>query len=190
MTALLLVVTSVVCGALAVVAFGPAIREAIARRRMARTAVRPEVAWDPGRELRAEKRARELLASVVSDDENAMYRELGFIAVEPHDGEGEPAYGYLIYPHRPIVAYDAASGELLSEYCVSFPDRSEPGLGERLPDSDDVLAKWISLRGGERELIGIANMRVPGWQVDPDQVKRDLMRLRQWRASRREPAAA
>ena len=69
------------------------------------------------RDARAERRARDLLASVAGPEALAMYEELGFLAVD--GGEG---YGYLIYPHRPIVAYDAASGELLSEYCVGFPD--------------------------------------------------------------------
>ena len=69
------------------------------------------------------------------------------------------------------------------------PDRSEPEPSQRLPDADDVLAKWISLRAGERELISVANMHVPGRQVDPGQAGRDLIRLREWRA-RRVAAAA
>ena len=102
-----------------------------------------------------------------------MYAELGFIAVE--GSRRASGYGYLLYPHRPIVAYDTHTGELLNEYCVGFPDRSDPSLGERLPDADDVLAKWMSLRGGERELISVANMHVPGRQLDPAQVRRDLV---------------
>ena len=51
-------------------------------------------------------------------------------------------------PQRPIVGYDARSGELLSEYCVRFRDGSDPEAGERLPDADDVLAKWLALRDG------------------------------------------
>jgi hypothetical protein len=42
----------------------------------------------------------------------------------------------------------------------------------------------MSLRGGERELIGVANMHLPGWHVDPGQVHRDLRRLAQWRHAR------
>ena len=149
---------------------------------------RPPPAWDPGRELRAERRARELMRSVVSPEDHAMYVELGFIAVEGRPG-AEAGYGYLLYPHRPIVAYDTASGELLNEYCVAFPDRADPSLGARLPDADDILAKWMSLRGGERELIAVANMHLPGWHVDPDQVRRDLRRLAQWRRARAHVAA-
>jgi hypothetical protein len=118
----------------------------------------------------------------VSADEYAMYAELGFIVVDGAEGDG--GYGYLLYPHRPIVAFDVSTGELLNEYCVGFPDRSEPATSQRLPDADDVLAKWMSLRAGERDLISVANMHVPGRQVDPGQVGRDLIRLREWRARR------
>ena len=40
---------------------------------------------------------------------------------------GGPAYAYLVYPHKPIVAYVPASGQLLSEYCVEFPDLTGSG---------------------------------------------------------------
>ena len=79
-----------------------------------------------------------------------MYERLGFLSVEDEGGE----YGYLIYPQRPIVAYDARSGELLTEYCVRFRDGSDPEAGERLPDADDVLAKWLALRMDEAHTIG------------------------------------
>jgi hypothetical protein len=174
----------VVLAVLAIVGFGPSLAERVRRRLPQRTVKERIPAYDPGRERRAEARARELLRSVVSDHEYAMYMELGFIAV---DGDGD-GYGYLLYPHRPILAFDTRTGELLSEYCVGFPDRSEPEP-TRLPDADDVLAKWMSLRAGERELISIANMHVAGRQVDPGQAGRDLIRLREWRA-RRVTAAA
>ncbi len=173
----------VVLAALAAVGFGPSVAERVRRRLPKRHAVREHIpAYDPGRERRAEARARELLRSVVSEDEYRMYMELGFIAVDGNEGDG--GYGYLLYPHRPILAFDTRTGELLSEYCVGFPDRSEPEPEQRLPDADDVLAKWMSLRAGERELISMANMHVPGRQVDPGQAGRDLIRLREWRARR------
>jgi hypothetical protein len=176
-----------VLAALAAVGFGPTVAERWRSRRQ-RPLVPPGVAsYDPGRERRAEARARELMRSVVSAEEYTMYAELGFIAVA--GGNGERGYGYLLYPHRPIVAYDTETNELLSEYCVAFPDRSEPSAGERLPDADDVLAKWMSLRASERELISLANMHVPGRQVDPGQAGRDLIRLREWRARRAGAAA-
>src|SRR5438477_8716736 len=101
------------------------------RERMRRRARRREMR-DPGRERRAEQRARELLRSCVNDEEWAMYRDLGFIRVygglavegpgrltaqlrrrrDPRSGRdsAQPAYAYLIYPHKPIVAYVPATG--------------------------------------------------------------------------------
>jgi hypothetical protein len=174
--------------------------------------------YDPGRERRAEQRARELLRSCVSEREWEMYRDLGLLRVcgparpartvdrNGHDGAAMPLavdpgpacgtaadladaaestpYAYLIYPHKPIVAYVPATGELLSEYCVAFPDDSRPYGSPRLPDSDDVLAKWMALTGDERRLIGEANMHLPGRQVDPDRVRRDLARLERWERER------
>src|SRR5215203_1970677 len=118
-------------------------------RRAARrpAAVDPlDTLYDPGRERRAERRARELLRSCVNDEEWGMYRELGFIrvlvrgrlrspgqrgraagahpasraiaddpstragaadAARPSTEQSTEAhpYAYLIYPHKPIVAY-------------------------------------------------------------------------------------
>jgi hypothetical protein len=184
---LFLATSIVVLAVLAIVGFGPTVAERV-RRLVPRRETRERIpAYDPGRERRAEARARALLRSVVSADEYAMYLELGFIAVNGREGHG--GYGYLLYPHRPIVAFDVPTGELLNEYCVGFPDRSEPSISQRLPDADDVLAKWMSLRADERELISVANMHVPGRQVDPGQVARDLIRLREWRARRVQAAA-
>jgi hypothetical protein len=136
-----------------------------------------ELDYDPGRERRAEQRARGLLRSCVNDREWAMYRDLGFLRVFGRSGE---RYAYLIYPHKPIVSYVPRTGALLSEYCVAFPDHSRPYGSARLPDSDDVLAKWMALRADERRLIADANMHLPGRQVDPERVRRDLQRLARW----------
>ena len=38
-----------------------------------------------------------------------------------------------------------------------------------------MLAKWIALSGDERDLIADANMHLPGRQVDPGHIRRDLM---------------
>jgi len=171
-------------------------RERARARRRARVAGAP-VAYDPGRERRAEQRARELLKSCVNEEEWAMYRDLGFIRVwggesrEPNgkgpgrDLKGVP-YAYLIYPHKPIVAYLPQTGRLLNEYCVEFPDESKPYGSARLPDSDDVLAKWMALKGDERRLITAANMHLPGRQVDPRQLQRDIWRLGRWERERLE----
>jgi hypothetical protein len=179
-----------------------------ARGRKARRIERREMR-DPGRERRAEQRARELLRSCVNGEEWGMYRDLGFIRVNGRlarkgraaaaqpapDESGTEAsaeatpehapYAYLIYPHKPIVAYVPKTGRLLSEYCVEFPDLTGAISQTRLPDSDDVLAKWMALTGDEERLIRNANMHLPGRQVDPGRVRRDLWRLSEWERQRR-----
>jgi hypothetical protein len=154
--------------------------------------------YDPGRERRAEQRARELLRSCVNDEEWEMYRDLGFLRVWGGQAAGPEAgwdlggapYAYLVYPHKPIVAYLPQTGQLLNEYCVEFPDETRPYGSVRLPDSDDVLAKWMALKGDERRIIQEANLHLPGRQVDPRKVQRDLWRLRQWERGRLERKAA
>jgi len=178
----------IVLAGLAAVAFGPSIvgglRERRSRRRRRRSAeVIP--AYDPGRERRAERRARNLMRSVVGPEDCQMYEDLGFLRVlGPTAAAQQRGYGYLIYPHRPIVAFDVMTGELLSEYCVAFPDRDEARGGERLPDADDVLAKWMALHADEHALIADANMHLVGRQVDPKHVRRDLRRLAEWERAR------
>jgi hypothetical protein len=112
-----------------------------------------------------------------------MYRDLGFIRVWGGGGAGVE-YAYLIYPHKPVVSYLPQTGVLLNEYCVEFPDTERPYGSARLPDSDDVLAKWMALTGDEQRLIDDANMHLLGRQVDPKQVRRDLWRLGQWERQR------
>jgi hypothetical protein len=172
----------------------PTVAEAIANHRARRARV-PVDDYDPGRERRAEQRARQLLRSCVNDEEWEMYRDLGLLRVwgalsgGPERG-GSPAtalgapYAYLIYPHKPIVAYMPQTRELLSEYCVTFPDETRPYGSARLPDSDDVLAKWMALTADERRLIETANMHLAGRQVDPSRVRRDLWRLQEWERRR------
>jgi hypothetical protein len=208
----------------------PVASEKIACWRARRARIEVE-GYDPGRERRAEQRARELLRSCVNDEEWAMYRDLGFIrifgrgtartraeggraagatpaatagvadealsrpgAVEPArapDATGaEHRYAYLIYPHKPILAYEPSTRRLLSEYCVEFPDLTDAVTGSRLPESDDVLAKWMALTGDERRLLRDANMHLPGRQLDPGRVRRDLWRLEEWERRRRRSAQA
>jgi len=169
--------------------------EELWEQRKARRERLPLDGYDPGRERRAEQRARALLRSCVNEEEWAMYRDLGFIRVWggesgaagddvlARDLRGVP-YAYLVYPHRPIVAYLPQTGQLLNEYCVEFPDETRPYGSSRLPDSDDVLAKWMALTGDERNLVSSANMHLPGRQVDPRQVRRDLWRLQMWERER------
>jgi hypothetical protein len=184
----------------ALVLAGPVAARAAARWRARRRAARrgapapAELSYDPGRERRAEHRARQLLRSCVNEEEWAMYRDLGFIRVAGRRaGDGRraadtrrPPYAYLIYPHRPIVAYVPDSGQLLSEYCVEFPDLSGDGR-TRLPASDDVLAKWMALTSDEARVIGQANMHLVGRQLDPQRVRRDLWRLSEWERRRDDP---
>lgn len=185
--AIALTATLIVIAALAWEVAMPAIR---ARRGRVRPVADAGAAhgYDPGRERRAEQRARRLLRSCVPDEDWAMYRDLGFLRVwgtlagGPGDGgarAGAP-YAYLIYPHGPLVAYVPQTGELLSEYCVTFPDETRPYGSPRLPDSDDVLAKWLALTGDERALIDQANMHQAGRQLDPARVRQDLLRLGRW----------
>ena len=175
-------------------------------RKLARAQGAP-VPYDPGRDRRAEQRARELLKSCVNEEEWSMYRDLGFIRVwggqssgpggrapgigpsrgSQRDLRGVP-YAYLVYPHKPIVAYLPQTGRLLNEYCVEFPDETRPFGSSRLPDSDDVLAKWMALKGDEQRLIRAANLHLPGRQVDPRQVQRDIWRLGRWERERLERA--
>jgi len=182
------------------------IRTAVGRRRLARPARRPQQRFDPGVERRAELKARALLRSIVNPEEWEMYRDLGFIRVvgrgpdarrsggrEANPAAGLPADGsfsFLIYPHKPIVAYLPGSNSLLSEYCVEFPDRSDRLYGPKLPDSDDVLAKWMLIRADEERLLRGANMHLPGRQVDPQRVRRDLWRLAEWERAREARASA
>jgi hypothetical protein len=215
-----LLVLALVVAALTVLAVAPAASRRMRERNRARRLDTFGLdLTDPGRERRAEQRARELLRSCVNAEEWGMYRDLGFIRVHGGHGrpapgalerarfdvsssprsadtaggsaetasaerEARPAYAYLIYPHKPIVAYVPSTGRLLSEYCVEFPDLTGAITRSRLPDSDDVLAKWMALTGDERRLIRSSNMHLPGRQVDPARVRRDLWRLAQWERQR------
>ena len=128
-----------------------------------------------------ERRARELLRASVDPADYEAYLDLGFLAVTG----ASDRYAYLLYPYRPLVAYETATERPLCEYCVRFADS-----GERLPPADDVLAKWLALHADERELLATANIDPPGRQVDPEHVRRDLGRLREWRSSRHVDSAA
>jgi len=162
----------------------PRLESLQARLRARRLRVPDGAGWDPGRERRAEQRARELLRSCVNEEEWGMYRDLGFIRVWGRGNGGDAPYAYLVYPHKPIVAYLPQTRELLNEYCVEFPDETRPYGSTRLPESDDVLAKWMALTGDEERLVRNANLHMPGRQVDPRVVRRDLWRLNEWERKR------
>jgi hypothetical protein len=181
------VVVALIAAMLAAYTFVMRVHALTADRRRATRRLRRAPRLDPGTERRAERRARALLRSIVNRDEWEMYRDLGFIRVigqNSLDETGTGAYCYLIYPHKPIVAFLPGSNSLMSEYCVEFPDHEERMYGPKLPDSDDVLAKWMMIRADEEGLIRRANMHLPGRQVDPQQVRRDLWRLAMWERER------
>ena len=124
-----------------------------------------------------------------------MYRDLGFLRVEGRLSRrraDRARYAYLVYPHKPIVAYVPQTGQLLSEYCVEFPDLTGSAGRVRLPASDDVLAKWMALTSDEGRVIRKANMHLVGRQLDPAKIRRDLWRLAdwEWRRQRDRPVAA
>jgi hypothetical protein len=183
---LALSVSALVALALVFDLVAPRTREMWERHR-ARRRIVSEPVLDPGQERRAEQTARELLRSCVGEEEWAMYRELGFIRVwgsHTTMRSGGAEHAYLIYPHKPIIAYAPQTGKLLGEYCVEFPDDTRPYGSSRLPDSDDVLAKWMALTGDERRLLATANLHMPGRQVDAAVVTRDLWRLSRWEQAR------
>lgn len=188
MEVLLALGLALVAAGLCVLAIAPLLRRAAQERRGAgRRRARRRARLRPD-EIAAEAKAEELLATVVGAEGLEAYRALGFLyAFGDPEADGQPGYGYLIYPHRPIVSFDARSGRLLNELCVSFPDGAGSGAGseggERLPDADDVLAKWMAIRGDELGLLAAANLHPPGRQVDPDQARRDIVRLADWTAS-------
>jgi hypothetical protein len=47
----------------------------------------------------------------------------------------------------------------------------------------------MALRADERRLVGAANMHLPGRQIDPERVRRDLARLARWEHQRAARAA-
>ena len=100
------------------------------RRRLASGRGEDIAAYDPGRERRAEQRARELLRSCVGEDDWAMYRDLGFLRVWGRErsgtraGHGVAPYAYLIYPHKPIVAYVPRARGCSASTASSFPTAS------------------------------------------------------------------
>ena len=95
-----------------------------------------------------------------------MYAELGFIAVDGGDGEQRLRLPALSAPpdrrlrHRERRAPERVLRRLSRTLRAG---RS----AQRLPDADDVLAKWMALRGDERELISAANMHLPGPPARP-----------------------
>ena len=118
------------------------------------------------------------MRTVIPAEDCRAYEELGFISV-PGRGDPGSGYAYLVYPHRPLVAYETATGRLLTEYCVGFATAASA-----FPMPTTCSPSGSPLRGGERELIATANLNPPGHQIDPGHLRRDLARLSAWRDAR------
>lgn len=190
MTGVWVVALVIVLGAIAMAMVTP-VRPQRLRARRNRPAL-PAWVSEPalGHEA-AERRALDLLRSVVNPEEWEMFRDLGFICVAGRRPgrapDGPPRYRYLIYPHLPVVALLPRSMAPVREYCVQFPDRTSSGTTGLLPAGDDVLAKWMTLRADEDRLLAYANIASAGCQVPLGTVERDIMRLERWRERRRSP---
>ncbi len=120
-----------------------------------------------------------------------MYRDLGFMCVDgrrplrPDRAQAPgPRYRYLIYPNLPVVALLPRSMAPVREYCIEFPERRPNGEVEMLPAGDDMLAKWMTLRSDEEQLLAFANVSSVDCQVPMGQIERDLKRLERWRRAR------
>ncbi len=112
--------------------------------------------YDPGRERRAEQRARALLRSCVDERGLGDVSRPRLPARAGQAGVGPPAaagpYAYLIYPHRPIVAY-VPRRAAPAERVLRAPSRtaSGPSAAHRLP----------GLRRRAREVDGAHRRRAP-----------------------------
>lgn len=125
-----------------------------------------------------------------------MYRDLGFMCLDGRRPERPgrarapgPRYRYLIYPNLPLVALLPRSMAPVREYCIEFPERRTNGALEMLPAGDDMLAKWMTLRSDEEQLLAFANVSSVGCQVPMDKIERDLERLSRWWGGRRHVSA-
>ena len=183
------VVLVVTLGALAAVMGRPVVGRRL-RPRGRRRALPSWIREAPLPPEEAERRSLELLRSVVNEDEWEQFRDLGFICVTGRRGGrpgrpagGPPRYRYLIYPHLPVVALLPRSLAPVREYCVQFPDRGGEGT-PLLPQGDDVLAKWMTLRADEDRLLSYANVGNAGCQVPLSRIERDIARLERWSARR------
>ena len=180
-----------------------------ARSRKRSSAARPPArahradrGYDPGRERRAEQRARELLRSCVNEEEWAMYRDLGFIRVWGAGQADRPGAR-----RRRRRRWRALRLPHLSRTSRSSPTCPQTGRAaervlRRVPRRDAALRQRAAARlrrragqvdGADRRRAAAdrrrqhAPARPPG---RPAQVRRDLWRLRQWERERDAPRAA
>ncbi len=129
----------------------------------------------------AELRARELMRGVVGAEDYRAYEELGFISV-PGRGDEASGYAYLIYPHRPLVAYETATGRPAHRVLRRLSRRwaAPPGRRRRAREVDraprrraraDRHRKPEPARPPDRSRPPAARPRPParlaGWQDGP-----------------------
>ena len=133
--------------------------------------------YDPGRERRAEQRARELLRSCVNEEEWAMYRDLGFIRVWGGQAGGpRPAHRAVARPAR---------------RAVRLPRLPAPA-DRRLPAADRPAAQRVLRRVPGRDaplrVRAAARLRRRARQVDGAQGRRAAPDRRGQHAPARPPA--
>ena len=148
-------------------------------------------AYDPGRERRAEQRAKELLKSCVNEEEWEMYRDLGLIRVwgaENLDKElrGVP-YAYLDLPAQADRGLPAADRPPAQRVLRRVPGRVQAvrQLAAARTPTTSSPSGWRS-RATNAASSPRANMHLPGRQVDPKQIQRDIWRLGRWERERLE----
>src|ERR1700716_3073125 len=111
----------------------PRIEQAHERRKANRQRL-PRHNYDPGRERRAEQRARQLLQSCVNDEEWAMYRDLGFIRVWGAQADGPGGGGrpvpFPILPEKADRGLPAPDPRAAQRVLRRVP-RSVPSVRQR-----------------------------------------------------------
>ena len=123
-------------------------------------ATRAEPPLGPG--PRAPRRAPRPRADALGLDDATITSELGFISVP---GRGDPASGYALpgLPAPPARRLRHRRRRAADRVLRRLPTDD----GERLPDADDVLAKWIALQRRRARADRDANIIRPGARSTP-----------------------
>ena len=128
--------------------------------RARRATARALPGYDPGRERRAEQRARELLKSCVNEEEWAMYRDLGFVRVWGGESGASGERRAVARPARRPVRLPRLSAP---------PDRGLPPADR--PAAQRVLRR-VPRRDAALRLRAPAGLRRRAGQVDGAQGRR------------------
>ena len=109
--------------------------------------------FDPGRERRAEQRARELLKSCVNEEEWAMYRDLGLIRVwGGQEDLTHPGVGAMYYDDDGDYVWKALEGRGCRLGNAVVPRPSEPAVATICERSGEVMQGFL-MHGAERIAI-------------------------------------